>query len=105
MHLDQAKVIAMEIADFRSMCTAESQLISGETQLAEMRLRVLRQHNADASAHIDQTAYGTAAALAGPLGLRKDPRSLHQTLKQQERSDAVLTDIAKGEVNRDAAAT
>jgi len=173
MHLERAKVIAVEIADFRSMYIAELQeLASVESQLTEALLWVasvashphlknalinhraqsqvqqerleslLRQHNADTSAHVDQSmealiqeaekvlstlkgddlrdagiigsaqrlehyeiaAYGTAAALAGQLGLPGDQRILHQTLEEEKRADSVLTDIAKCEVNRDAAA-
>jgi ferritin-like metal-binding protein YciE len=54
--------------------------------------------------HYEIAAYGTAAALAGQLDLRDDQRLLHQSLEEEREADAVLTSLAKGEVNRDALA-
>ncbi len=45
-----------------------------------------------------------AAALAGQLELRDDQRILYQSLEEEKEADALLTDIAKGEVNADALA-
>jgi ferritin-like metal-binding protein YciE len=52
--------------------------------------------------HYEIAAYGTAAALAGQLGLRDDQKTLHQTLEEEKAADAKLTQLAKGEVNKDA---
>jgi ferritin-like metal-binding protein YciE len=52
--------------------------------------------------HYEIAAYGSAAAMAGQLGLRDDQRVLHQTLEEEKAADAVLTRLAKSEVNRDA---
>ena len=49
-------------------------------------------------------AYGTAASLAGQLDLRDDQRLLHESLEEEKDADAVLTTLAKSEVNRDALA-
>ena len=49
-------------------------------------------------------AYGSAAALAGQLELREDQNILHQILEEEKQADALLTDIAKDEVNADALA-
>jgi ferritin-like metal-binding protein YciE len=49
--------------------------------------------------HYEISAYGTAAALAGQLNLRDDQKALHQTLEEKKKADAVLTQLAKGEVN------
>jgi ferritin-like metal-binding protein YciE len=54
--------------------------------------------------HYEIAAYGTAAALAGQLDLRDDQRMLHDSLEEERRTDALLTKLAKGEVNQDALA-
>jgi ferritin-like metal-binding protein YciE len=54
--------------------------------------------------HYEIAAYGTAAALAGQLDLRDDQRMLHESLEEERKTDALLTKLAKGEVNQDARA-
>lgn len=54
--------------------------------------------------HYEIAAYGTAAALAGQLELRDDQRTLHESLVEERQADLALTQLAKGEVNRDALA-
>jgi ferritin-like metal-binding protein YciE len=54
--------------------------------------------------HYEIAAYGTAAALAGQLNLRDEQNLLHMSLEDERDFDAVLTELAKGEVNRDALA-
>ncbi|WP_235983533.1 YciE/YciF ferroxidase family protein [Bradyrhizobium australiense] len=54
--------------------------------------------------HYEIAAYGSAAALAGQLELRNDQATLHSSLMEEKAIDALLTDIAKGEVNPDALA-
>jgi ferritin-like metal-binding protein YciE len=54
--------------------------------------------------HYEIAAYGTAAALAGQLGLRDDQQLLHESLEEEKRTDVALTQLAKGGVNRDAVA-
>jgi ferritin-like metal-binding protein YciE len=54
--------------------------------------------------HYEIAAYGSAAALAGQLELRDDQNMLYQSLEEEREVDALLTDIAKGEVNADALA-
>jgi len=54
--------------------------------------------------HYEIAAYGTAAALAGQLELRDDQRTLHESLEEERQADLALTQLAKGEVNRDALA-
>jgi len=54
--------------------------------------------------HYEIAAYGTAAALAGQLGLRDDQLLLHESLEEEKWADDVLTRLAKGEVNQDAVA-
>jgi ferritin-like metal-binding protein YciE len=162
MHIASFK--DMYIAELQELCNAETQLAEllpgmaqaasnaelksaltnhwQETKSQKDRLEsLLRKHNADPKAHIDQAmqalvsesqkmasmvagglrdavliasaqklehyeiaAYGTAAALAGQLNLRDDQKILHGTLEEEKSADAVLTKLAKGEINRGAAA-
>jgi len=50
--------------------------------------------------HYEIAAYGTGSALAGQLNLRDDQQTLHQSLEEEKGADAVLTQLAKNEVNR-----
>lgn len=52
--------------------------------------------------HYEIAAYGTAAALAGQLELREDQGMLHASLEEERQTDALLTKLAKDEVNQDA---
>ena len=54
--------------------------------------------------HYVIAAYGTAAALAGQLDLRDEQKMLHRTLDEEKQIDALLTELAKREVNPDALA-
>jgi ferritin-like metal-binding protein YciE len=54
--------------------------------------------------HYEIAAYGTCAALAGQLDLREDQKKLHKSLEEEKQTDILLTQLAKGEVNRDALA-
>ncbi len=54
--------------------------------------------------HFQIAAYGTTAALAGQLDLRDEQRLLHQSLEEEKIADEALTQLAIGEVNRDAVA-
>jgi ferritin-like metal-binding protein YciE len=54
--------------------------------------------------HYEIAAYGTAAALAGQLDLRDEQKMLHFSLEEERRADALLTQLAKREVNPDALA-
>ncbi|MBH5368062.1 YciE/YciF ferroxidase family protein [Bradyrhizobium glycinis] len=54
--------------------------------------------------HYEIAAYGSAAALAGQLELREDQNMLHESLEEEKAIDAMLTTLAKGEVNLDALA-
>ena len=54
--------------------------------------------------HYEIAAYGSAAALAGQLDLREDQKILHESLEEERETDALLTKLAKGEVNQQALA-
>ena len=54
--------------------------------------------------HYEIAAYGTAAALAGQLDLRDEQKMLHLSLEEEKRCDALLTQLAKREVNPSALA-
>jgi ferritin-like metal-binding protein YciE len=110
-----------------------------ETETEALRIMtVLKTHDADETAHVDQAmqaliaetrkmmtlrndglrdaaiiasvqkiehyeiaAYGTAAALAGQLDLRDEQKMLYTSLEEGRHFDAVLTALAKREINRD----
>lgn len=55
--------------------------------------------------HYEIAAYGTAAALAGQLNLREDQEILHESLEEEKHADALLTKLAKSEVNPAAVAS
>jgi ferritin-like metal-binding protein YciE len=54
--------------------------------------------------HYEIAAYGSAASLAEQLDLRDDQKQLHEILQEEQRADRLLSGLAKGEVNQDAAA-
>ncbi len=55
--------------------------------------------------HYEIAAYGTVAALAGQLNLREDQEILHRSLEEEKHADALLTKLAKSEVNPGAVAS
>jgi ferritin-like metal-binding protein YciE len=79
-----------------------------EKMLTMLKGEELRDAGLIASAqkleHYEIAAYGTAAALAGQLDLREDQRLLHKSLEEEKHADALLTQLAIGEVNQDAVA-
>ena len=52
--------------------------------------------------HYEIAAYGTARTLATSLGLSQSPRLLEQTLDEEKKADAKLTQIAEQTVNQQA---
>jgi len=54
--------------------------------------------------HYEIAAYGSAAALAGQLEFRDDQKQLHAIMEEEKRADKLLSELAKAEVNQDAAA-
>jgi ferritin-like metal-binding protein YciE len=79
-----------------------------EKMLSMVKANDLRDAAMIASAqkigHFQIAAYGTTAALAGQLELRDEQRLLHQSLEEEKVADEALTQLAIGEVNRDAVA-
>ncbi|MDB5636966.1 MAG: hypothetical protein JWP51_1874 [Bradyrhizobium sp.] len=92
-HIDQA--MQALIAETKKMLT-----ILGVDDLRDAGLIA----SAQKLEHYEIAAYGTAAALAGQLGLRDEQKMLHLSLEEEKRADALLTQLAKREVNRDAVA-
>jgi ferritin-like metal-binding protein YciE len=86
------------------------QALLGETKkmLVMLKGNDLRDAGLIASAqkleHYEIAAYGTAAALAGQLQFRDDQQLLHDSLEEEKQADALLTKLAKAEVNQDALA-
>ncbi|MDQ8729296.1 DUF892 family protein [Bradyrhizobium sp. LHD-71] len=97
-------------ADVRAHIDQSMQALLNETEkmFAILQGGDLRDAGLIASAqkieHYEMAAYGTAAALAGQLDLRNDQRMLHDSLEEERRADALLTKLAKAEVNYDALA-
>ena len=97
-------------ADARAHSDQAMQALVNETKkmLAMLKGNELRDAGLIASAqkleHYEIAAYGTAAALAGQLDLRDDQQALHDSLEEEKKADALLTQLAKDEVNRDAIA-
>lgn len=60
--------------------------------------------SAQAVEHYEITRYGTLIALAGQLGRTDLVDSLEQTLAEEKATDAALTVLAEGGINRRAAA-
>jgi ferritin-like metal-binding protein YciE len=83
-------------------------LVNESQKMAFMLAGTLRDAGLIASAqkleHYEIAAYGTAAALAGQLNLREEQKILHDTLEEEKAADALLTKLAKGEINRTALA-
>jgi ferritin-like metal-binding protein YciE len=55
--------------------------------------------------HYEIAAYGSLCAFARLLGRRDDLPLLEQSLAEEKRADATLTEIASASVNREAAST
>ncbi|MFY9956594.1 ferritin-like domain-containing protein [Bradyrhizobium sp.] len=83
-------------------------LITETKKMITMKADDLRDAGLIASAqkieHYEIAAYGTAAALAGQLGLRDEQKMLHMSLEEERQVDGLLTELAKREVNRQALA-
>jgi ferritin-like metal-binding protein YciE len=58
---------------------------------------------AQAVEHYEIARYGTLIAWAGQLGMEDAVRLLEQTLEQEYNADRLLTDLAEGSLNRQAA--
>jgi ferritin-like metal-binding protein YciE len=59
--------------------------------------------DAQAVEHYEIARYGTLIAWAGQLGMEDAVRRLEQTLEQEYNADRLLTDLAEGSLNRQAA--
>jgi ferritin-like metal-binding protein YciE len=103
-------ILKMHGADETVHIDQAMQALIAETMKMMMLLRGddLRDAALIASAqkieHYEIAAYGTAAALAGQLNLRDEQNLLHMSLEEEREFDALLTTLAKGEINRDALA-
>jgi ferritin-like metal-binding protein YciE len=92
-HTDQAMQALISEAEKMLMVVKGSDLRDAATIASAQKI-----------VHYQIAAYGTAAALAGQLDLRDDQRMLHQSLEEEREADEALTQLAKGEINQDAAA-
>jgi ferritin-like metal-binding protein YciE len=103
-------ILARHGADPAAHVDQAMQALIAETMkmLAMLKTDNLRDAGLIASAqrieHYEIAAYGTTAALAGQLNLRDEQKMLHLSLEEEKRADALLTQLAKREVNPDALA-
>jgi ferritin-like metal-binding protein YciE len=105
------KLLEKHRVDPRAHVDQAMQSIVRET---EKMIRMLRDDglrdaalivSAQKAKHYEIAAYGTAAALADELGLAEDRQLLCASLAEEKRADALLTDVAKREVNAEASGT
>ena len=59
--------------------------------------------DAQAVEHYEIARYGTMIAWANQLGMEEAARLLQQTIDQEYNADMLLTDLAEGRLNRQAA--
>jgi ferritin-like metal-binding protein YciE len=59
--------------------------------------------DAQAVEHYEIARYGTMIAWATQLGMEEAARLLQQTIDQEYNADMLLTDLAEGRLNRQAA--
>lgn len=59
--------------------------------------------SAQAVEHYEITRYGTLASWAEQLGMREASKILKQTLEEEYKTDRLLTGLAEGKLNREAA--
>jgi ferritin-like metal-binding protein YciE len=59
--------------------------------------------DAQAVEHYEIARYGTLIAWANQLGMSDAARLLQQTIDQEYNADMLLTDLAEGRLNRQAA--
>lgn len=52
--------------------------------------------------HYEIASYGTLATLAEQLGYKKAVKLLAETLEEEKQTDLKLTDLAVGNINKDA---
>jgi ferritin-like metal-binding protein YciE len=57
---------------------------------------------AQAVEHYEMSRYGTLKTWAGQLGLQDAVRLLDETLQEEKKTDALLSDLAESSVNREA---
>jgi len=82
-------------------------LEEGEEDMKEAKEPVVLDASmiADAQAveHYEIARYGTLIAWANQLGMSRAARLLQQTIDQEYNADMLLTDLAEGRLNRQAA--
>ena len=90
----------------KETCEAMKGLIKEGEEMMDIEPPAIRDAALIAAAnrveHYEIAAYGTARTLATSLGLNQSPRLLEQTLDEEKKADAKLTQIAEQTVNQQA---
>src|SRR5260370_7358444 len=90
----------------KETCEAMKGLIKEGEEMMDIEQPAIRDAALIAAAnrveHYEIAAYGTARTLATSLGLSQSPRLLEQTLDEEKKTDAKLTQIAEQTVNQQA---
>ncbi len=90
----------------KETCEAMKGLIKEGEEMMDIEQPAIRDAALIAAAnrveHYEIAAYGTARTLATSLGLNQSPRLLEQTLDEEKKADAKLTQIAEQTVNQQA---
>jgi ferritin-like metal-binding protein YciE len=91
----------------KETCEAMKGLIKEGEEMMDIKDPAIRDAALIAAAnrveHYEIAAYGTARTLATALGLSRSPSLLEQTLDEEKKADAKLTQIAEQTVNPQAA--
>src|SRR6266851_2334182 len=91
------------VEQIQDLYDAEQRLVKALPKMAEASTnRELRSAFEDHVEHYEIAGYGTARTLATSLGLNQSPRLLEQTLDEEKKADAKLTQIAEQTVNQQA---
>lgn len=98
-----------DLAPGRKKCEAMEGLIEeGESMIDEKATPEVKDAGLIASAqrieHYEISGYGTAHHFAERLGKTEAAQLLAQTLKEEQRADTLLNDLAKSSINRKAMA-
>lgn len=80
----------------------EAQEMSKTTQEGTYTRDVALISSMQKAEHYEIASYGTLRTLAGVLKLKEAKKLLRLSLKEEKKTDATLTDIAKGYVNKKA---
>ena len=107
-HVERLEQVFAELGQDpkKETCEAMKGLIKEGEEMMDIKDPAIRDAALIAAAnrveHYEIAAYGTARTLATSLGLSQSPSLLEQTLNEEKKADAKLTQIAEQTVNQQA---